>query len=299
MHAEGPEVFQALIATDPSVRPLIDRLDRTQRSPAWDDAKRGAHHGIIPTSEPAALSRMSEKERAVYQLIRAHYLAQFAPHHEYDRTVAQLICAGESLTAHGKRIREIGWRNLTEAREAADEADADSPRSQALPALRSGTSCAVAGVTVKALKTRPPKLYTQGELIQAMKGIAHSVSDPRLKQKLKDTTGIGTEATRAGIIQGLIRRGYLIQKGQTLRASESAFLLVDAVPEAIADPGMTAIWEQALERIAAGELSLETFVEKQSAWVAKLVRYHANVPLRLRDCGHRSLGHAAEKSRHR
>jgi DNA topoisomerase-3 len=76
-------------------------------------------------------------------------------------------------------------------------------------------------------------------------------------------------------------------------------LLVDAVPEAIADPGMTAIWEQALERIAAGELSLETFVEKQSAWVAKLVRSHANVPLRLRDCGHRSLEHSAEKSRHR
>src|SRR6185437_2133225 len=99
---------------------------------------------------------------------------------------------------------------------------------------------------------------------------ARWVSDPRLKQKLKDTTGIGTEATRAGIIQGLIRRGYLIQKGQTLRASESACLLVDAVPEAIADPGMTAIWEQALERIAAGELSLEEFLEKQSTWVKQL-----------------------------
>ena len=299
MHAEVPQVLEALIATDPSVRPLIDGLDRTQRSRAWDDAKLGAHHGIIPTNEPAALSRMSEKERALYQLIRAHYLAQFAPHHEYERTVAQLTCSGESLTAHGKRIREIGWRSLVEAREAADEADADGPRSQALPALRQGTSCAVAGVTVKALKTRAPKLYTQGGLIQAMKGIAHSVSDPRLRQKLKETTGIGTEATRAGIIQGLIRRGYLIQKGQTLRASESGFLLVDAVPEAIADPGMTAIWEQALERIAAGELSLETFVEKQSAWVAKLVRSHANVPLRLRNFGRRSLEHSAERSRHR
>jgi DNA topoisomerase-3 len=233
---------------------------------------------------------MSEKERAVYQLIRAHYLAQFAPHHEYDHTVAQLTCAGESLTAHGKRICEIGWRSLIEAREAADEADADTPRSQALPALRSGTSCAVAGVEVRALKTRPPKLYTQGELVQAMKGIARSVSDPRLKEKLKDTAGIGTEATRAGIIQGLIRRGYLIQKGRVLRASEAAFTLIDAVPEAIADPAMTAIWEQALEAIAAGELSLETFVEKQSAWVAKLVRSHANIPLRLRDYPARNRG---------
>jgi DNA topoisomerase-3 len=285
MLAEVPAVLEALIDSDPGIRPLIATLVREQRSRAWDDAKLGAHHGIIPTTEPTALSRMSEPERAVYQLIRAHYLAQFAPHHEYDRTVAQLTCSGESLTAHGKRVREVGWRSLMDAKEAADEADADAPRTQPLPALRPGTSCAVAGVSVKALKTRPPKPYTQGELVQAMKGIGRFVSDPRLKLKLKDTTGIGTEATRAGIIQGLIRRGYLIQKGQALRASESAFLLIDAVPEAIADPGMTAIWEQALERIAAGELSLETFVEKQSAWVAKLVRSHANVPLRLTRSG--------------
>ena len=214
MHAEVPEVLQALIATDPGVRPLIDPLDRTRRSRAWDDAKLGAHHGIIPTTEPAALSRMSEKERAVYQLIRAHYLAQFAPHHEYDRTVAQLMCSGESLTAHGKRICEIGWRSLIDAREAADEADADAPRSQALPALRSGTSCAVAGVTVKALKTRPPKPYTQGELIQAMKGIARWVSDPRLKQKSQGHHRHRHRGDPRRIIQGLIRRGYLIQKGR-------------------------------------------------------------------------------------
>jgi DNA topoisomerase-3 len=290
MHAEVPDVLEALIATDPGVRPLIDTLDRTRRSRAWDDAKLGAHHGIIPTTEPTTLSRMSETERDVYQLIRAHYLAQFAPHHEYDRTVAQLTCAGQSLRAHGKQICEIGWRRLSDTREATDEADADAPRSQALPALRSGTSCAVAGVTVKALKTRPPKPYTQGELIQAMKGVARWVSDPRLKQKLKDTSGIGTEATRAGIIQGLIRRGYLIQSGRILCASEAAFTLIDAVPEAIADPAMTAIWEQALDRIAAGELSLDTFVEKQSAWVAKLVASHANAPLRLQSLGARRRG---------
>src|SRR6185312_12945738 len=100
-----------------------------------------------------------------------------------------------------------------------------------------------------------------------------------LEAETKDTAGLGTEATRAGIIQGLIRRGYLIQKRRALRASEAAFLLVDAVPEAIADPGTTAIWEQALERIAAGELSLEEFLEKQSTWVKQLVRTYANAPM--------------------
>ncbi|MGH8269975.1 MAG: DNA topoisomerase, partial [Steroidobacteraceae bacterium] len=256
MLAEVPAVLEALLASDPALPPLINTIDRTRRSRAWDDAKLGAHHGIIPTTEPTALSRMSERERAVYQLIRAHYLAQFLSPHEYDRTVAQLTCGTETLEAHGKRTRIIGWRSVVEATEASD-GDADDSRSQVLPALRPGTTCALAGVEVKALKTRAPKPYTQGELIQAMKGVARFVRDPRLKQTLKDTSGLGTEATRAGIIQGLIRRGYLIQKGRALRASQSAFTLIDAVPPAIADPGTTAIWEQALERIAAEDLSLE------------------------------------------
>ena len=94
MLAEVPAVLDALLATDPGLRPLIDQLDRTQRSRAWSDSKVTSHHGIIPTLEPTNLSAMSEKERAVYALIRAHYLAQFLPHHEFDRTVALLTCGG-------------------------------------------------------------------------------------------------------------------------------------------------------------------------------------------------------------
>ncbi|MEG6992423.1 DNA topoisomerase, partial [Pseudomonas aeruginosa] len=88
MFAEVPTVLDSLVKTDPLLRPIMDQLDRTQRSRAWNDAKVSAHHGIIPTLEPANLSTMSEKELAVYRLIRAHYLAQFLPHHEFDRTVA-------------------------------------------------------------------------------------------------------------------------------------------------------------------------------------------------------------------
>lgn len=285
MLAEAPAVLGALVATDLALAPLLNTIDRTRRSRAWDDAKLGAHHGIIPTTEPVAISSMSEKELSVYQLIRAHYLAQFLASHEYDRTVAQLTCGTETLEAHGKRIRVIGWRSVVEATDSSDGEAADDLRSQSLPPLQPGTTCARAGVQLKALKTRAPKPYTQGELIQAMKGVARFVSDPRLKQKLKDTAGLGTEATRAGIIQGLIRRGYLIQKGRALRAAEMAFLLVDSVPEAITDPGTTALWEQALERIAAGDLSLEAFLEKQSTWVRQLVRSHGNAPLRLTRSG--------------
>ena len=115
-----------------------------------------------------------------------------------------------------------------------------------------------------------------------MKTVAKFVTDPRLKQKLRDTTGIGTEATRANIINGLIGRGYLVKKGRAVRASDAAFTLIDAVPSAIADPGTTAVWEQALDMIEAGQMALDTFIEKQSVWVGQLVQQYRGATLSLK-----------------
>ncbi|MDR0578695.1 MAG: DNA topoisomerase III [Candidatus Accumulibacter sp.] len=275
MFSEVPTVLASLVQTDPGLSSLVDRLDPTQRSRAWDDGKISAHHGIIPTLEPAKLSAMSEKERAVYRLIRAHYLAQFLPHHEYDRTKAVLSANGETLQANGKRVIVLGWREAL----AQDTEEEPNRQGQVLPQLSKEASCAIDAVETKALKTLPPKPYTQGELVKAMKTVAKLVADPRLKQKLKETTGIGTEATRAGIISGLLERGYLVKKGRAIRASDAACTLIDAVPAAIADPGMTAIWEQALDRIAAREMTLDDFTAKQAAWVAQLVEQHRHADL--------------------
>lgn len=282
MFAEVSTVLDALLATDPSLQPLLHTLDRTQRSRAWNDAKVTAHHGIIPTLEATRLSAMSDAERAVYRLIRSHYLAQFLPDYEYDRTLAQLSCTDSMLHARGKQTIARGWRVAFDGEFKDADGDETETHRQILPALSVGDRCGLAGVELKALKTLPPKPYTQGELIAAMKGVARFVTDPRLKQKLKDTTGIGTEATRAGIIQGLINRGYFLQKGRSLCASPAAFTLIDAVPNAISDPGTTAVWEQALDLIAAGKMTLDEFVAKQSAWVAQLVRDHANASLSFR-----------------
>lgn len=267
MHAEASTVLDSLLKTDPSLRPIIDQLDRTQHSRSWNDAKVSAHHGIIPTLEPANLSAMSEKELAVYRLIRAHYLAQFLPPHEFDRTTARFSCGDQTLQAVGKQVVVPGWR-LVLAEPQPDDAGDDAA---VLPALHQGLACQVAGVDLKALKTLPPRPYTQGELVKAMKNVAKLVSDPRLKQKLKDTVGIGTEATRANIIGGLLSRGYLLKKGRAIRASDAAFTLIDTVPAAIADPGTTAVWEQVLDMIETGQLALDTFIDKQAAWVTQLI----------------------------
>ncbi|MDT7821463.1 DNA topoisomerase III [Xanthomonas hortorum] len=281
MFAEVPIVLDSLLKTDFSLRPIIDQLDRTQRSRAWNDAKVSAHHGIIPTLEPANLSAMSEKELAVYKLIRAHYLAQFLPHHEFDRTVANLSCGQQTLTATGKQVVVKGWRLVLAEPQPEEDSDT-AARSQVLPALREGVSCQVADVDLKALKTQPSRPYTQGELVKSMKGVAKLVSDPRLKQKLKDTVGIGTEATRANIISGLIARGYLMKKGRAIRASDAAFTLIDAVPAAIADPRTSAVWEQALDMIEAGQLTLDVFIGKQAAWISQLITQYASASLSIK-----------------
>jgi DNA topoisomerase-3 len=285
MLAEAPTVLEALLKSDPGLRPLIDRLDRTLRSRAWNDSKVTAHHGIIPTQEPANLAALTGKERAVYGLIRAHYLAQFLPDHEFDRTTLMLSADDQSLRATGKQIVVTGWKrtliNGDDERTDSGGAD-DEARGQSLPKLPEGARCPIEQLELKALKTQAPKPFTQGELVKAMKGVARLVTDPRLKQKLKETTGIGTEATRAGIISGLLARGYLVKQGRSVLASETAMTLIDAVPAAIADPGTTALWEQALDMIEAGQLTLEAFVRQQSSWITQLIRQYRNTPLSIR-----------------
>lgn len=279
-HAEAPAILAALGRADPSLAPLQPHLQAQRRSRAWNDAKVSAHHGIIPTAAALDPARLPPKHKSVYVLIRARYLAQFLPNHEYDRTQADFDCAGQALRAVGKQIVEPGWRRaLPEA--LTPPKGREAPVAQVLPSLHEGQLCEVAGVNLKDLWTQPPKPFTEGDLIKAMKNVAKLVDDPRLKQKLKDTTGIGTEATRAGIIQGLLDRGYLVKQGKALSATPAAFSLIDAVPRAIADPGTTAIWEQALDMVQSGEMSLEAFVAKQSAWMSKQVERCSGMSLRI------------------
>ncbi|EPN6724061.1 DNA topoisomerase III [Pseudomonas putida] len=274
---EVPRVLHALAAADPPLGQRCKELDRTRRSRAWNSSKVTAHHGIIPTAVMIPLDQLSERERAVYTLIRARYLAQFLPHHEYLKTLVQLRSQADQLVARGKQIQGRGWKAVI------DEADASEPteQTQRLPTLQEGASVGVRDAKVNTQRTQPPKPYTEGTLVKAMKTIANQVADVRLKQTLKDSIGIGTEATRAAIIQGLIDHGYLTKKKRSLAASAAAHTLIEAVPRVVADPVMTAVWEQALARIETGQLSIEAFLAKQSAWLTQVVRSQASLNLQL------------------
>lgn len=268
MLADVPQVFRALSMSLPACKPLLAACNPQQKSRAWNDANITAHHGIIPTMQTADISKMSDDERRVFDLICRHYIAQFLPLHEADKTQIRLRCGAHHLLAKGNVVIVSGWKL------ASGDADASSTNSddtQSLPALVKGEQCPISGTTITPLQTRPPEHYTEGTLIAAMKNAARFVTDERLKQRLKDSAGLGTEATRAGIIETLLKRGFIHKQKRHLLATDSARELMAMLPEIVKDPGMTALWEQALDEIAAGKLPLAVFLQKQSTWIEAMV----------------------------
>ncbi len=134
-------------------------------------------------------------------------------------------------------------------------------------------------------KRRLSALFTEGTLIEAMKQVSRYVTDPRLEAKLRETTGIGTNATRAGIIKSLLDQESSLCKRVnviSLQPVKRHYLLA-AVPAAISNPGTTAIWEQALDMVESGELTLDDFVTKQSTWIAGIVNKYQQQPFNILD----------------
>lgn len=269
---DAERIVTVLLHSDKALSPLRQRLDTSRRSRVWNDSKITAHHGIIPTTTTCDLAKLSEVERNVYDLIRRHYLAQFLPAHEYDQTEVRVELTGETFVTSGRHVRVEGWRVLF-PRAASDEGDKESPARPSLPALREGESCRSTSLEVLARQTTPPKPFTEGTLIAAMKQAARFVTDERLKARLKETAGIGTEATRAGIIETLLKRDFIKRQKRVLVSTPTGRQLIDTLPSVITDPGMTALWEQTLDEVAAGRLALQDFMARQTSMVEKLVQH--------------------------
>lgn len=267
MHDEAGPVLDAMNRTDSDFAEAIRAADPTRRSKAWNNKKISAHHAIIPTTKPSELGQMSAKERRLYEMIRTRYLAQFYDDHEYDRTVLAIEVAGAAFRATGKLVIAEGWKAIKRS-SATEDDKADNVR---LPTLDRGDRCRVIDQQIQAKQTKPPAHYTEGTLIGAMKNIASQITDERLRRILKDTAGLGTEATRSGIIATLIQRGFLASKKKQLVSTDAGRALISILPPAITNPDTTAAWEQALDEISAGRMTLDDFVSRQVTWVRKAV----------------------------
>lgn len=275
--AESATVLAAIAASDPVMAHLVGMADPARRSRAWDDRKITAHHAIIPTAARVHVDDMSETDRRVYDLIRRRYVAQFFAAHEFDRTRIEILIEAMQLCAVGRVPVVTGWRVVI-GRASDDETDDDQTQ---LPPLKQGNPVRCLSAEVERKQTQPPVRYTEGTLIQAMKSVGRQVQDAKLKQVLKETSGIGTEATRAAIIETLLARAYIERRGKKkhLLSTPKGRALIAAVPDAVKDSATTAVWEQALDGIAQGKAALEPFLARQCDVIsAVLGRLKAQAP---------------------
>ncbi|MBF0358420.1 MAG: DNA topoisomerase III [Magnetococcales bacterium] len=277
-----PGVLAAISQSDQAFTKIIQGADISLRSKAWNDKKITAHHGIIPTTARVNIGAMSQDEFRLYDLVRRHYIAQFYPAFEFDRTVIDSKIEAELFRASGRVERILGWKDVLRSEsQNSKKASKDKQRSeQKLPPVEKDDIVEVEKAKIEEKKTKPPPRYSEGTLIGAMKSVGRLVEDKRLRKILRESSGIGTEATRASIIENLLTRKLLVTEGKkNLVSMPVARALIDMLPHSVTDPATTAVWEQALDDIAYGEGTLEGFLDKSTTWINRLV---ANVKERER-----------------
>lgn len=276
---EAPNILNTIAKALPALSGLVQQADASIVSPAWDEKKLGEHHAIIPTASIPNMSELSALEKEIYEAISKRYLAQFFPECEVDKATIELDAGGHLWGAKGRVIRVAGWRAVYQSDpEDEDEDDGDEDSGE-LPKLTVGDTHPAKDPKYTEKFTTPPPRYTQGTLLNAMEHVHKLVSDPAEKKMLKSVEGIGRAATRANIISTLIKRGLLELNKKTIFPSDNATMLVNVVNKHLTDPGLTARWEQALDAVAVGKLTLQAFQQKQETWVQQLVSAAAATPL--------------------
>ncbi|AOV97180.1 DNA topoisomerase III [Edwardsiella hoshinae] len=243
-HFAGRHAVMAAIASHAPELADLAAVDAERHNRCWDDSKVDAHHAIIPTARGGNVS-LSADERNIYQLVARQYLMQFCPDAQYRKCVIDLAIAGGKFCAKARFLAAPGWRALLGAKERDDE-DEGMP----LPVVARDDVLHCEHGELMARQTQPPRPFTDATLLSAMTGIARFVQDKSLKKILRATDGLGTEATRAGIIELLFRRGFLEKKGRNIHASEAGKALIHCLPEMAGRPDMTAHWESTLTKIS-------------------------------------------------
>lgn len=269
-HADAPRVLAAVKHVNPGLAGLVDGTDAAIKSKTWDDSKITAHHGIIPTMHQGSAAGLSDKERSIYDLIVRAYLAQFYPVYEYMSTVVGVDVSGETFRASGQVVTRNGWRDVytvDEADEGGDGGDKDASDSQTLPPMKQSDDVACLKATRNDSKTKPPARFTEGTLQRAMENIHKFVTEAEHKKMLRDGDGIGTSATRASIISELKRREFLETKGKQIISTTLGRSLVDALPEVVKSPVLTALYERMLKGIEQGTSEQDAFIAKQEQFI--------------------------------
>ena len=267
---DAAEILKNLAAADTALARFVEQADLSIKSRAWNDKKISAHHAIIPTTVGTKLSALSEKEKNLYMLIAKSYIAQFYPVQEFLSTKVELSAGGEMFTASGKVILQQGWKSLYQNDAKKDDVENEEEQ-QSLSDMQQGDSVEFAGGKIVEGVTKPPARFTPATLLKAMKEIHKYVHDKELAASLKECSGIGTEATRAGMIDELEKRGFIKKAGKNFVPTEIASSMCRILPESLIYPDLTARWEDALDKIGKKEMSLADFGAQQKRFLDELL----------------------------
>ncbi|MDR9425891.1 MAG: DNA topoisomerase III [Marinobacter sp.] len=254
--SQADQVIRAVSRVNPELEPLTEKLDTARRSAAWNDKKVDAHHAIIPTSRPTPNGKLTAAETKIYGLISRYYLMQFAENAIHREGRLTVNVQKHRFRASETAVVQAGWKAL----EIRRKEDNNEPQKPPLPKLDKSEPVICDNAEVKERKTQPPQHFTDATLLSAMTNIARFVADAELRKTLRDTDGLGTEATRAAILDTLFKRDYLYREKRFIRATDKGKALISALPDSIRTPDRTAVWEASLESIRRGEADPRQFI---------------------------------------
>jgi DNA topoisomerase-3 len=236
-----------------------------------DDSKVTDHYAIIPTYVTADLSKLDEETRNIYNLIVKRFLAIFYPAAEYNTVRVETAVGTELFITNSKTLNELGWKEIYDVASKKEEDLSESPIQQ----LIKKEKCDVTGFSLEEKETKPPSRFTDGSLILTMEKAGKYIENEELREQIK-TCGIGTSATRAGIIKKLADIGHIKinSKTQIVTPEPKGEAVVDLVrhtAKELLNPILTASWEKGLFMIENREISEEIFEEKLTKYITRTI----------------------------
>jgi DNA topoisomerase-3 len=245
-----------------------------------DDKKVTDHHAVIPTKQRIKSDALSPDEKRVYDLVARRFLAAFFPDAELERTTVVTEVEGERFITRGTVVLKAGWREVEPpgrggpraAEEGAKKSGEDDEEESAeLPPLKAKDPAEVLGAEAQAKQTKAPPRYSESSLLGAMETAGKKVEDEELRLAMKEA-GLGTPATRASIIETLLKREYVTREKKSLVATAKGAALVKMLPSPLLKSAeLTGRWEQKLSRMARREYELDSFMVEVRAMVTELV----------------------------
>ena len=255
-----------------------------------NNAKVTDHHAIIPTVqlENQDLTELPESEQKIIRLVSVRLLSATGEKHIYDETSVTLTCEGFEFKAKGKTVVQDGWKSVERCfKETLKSKEKDEPE-RSLPSLNEKDILSSVDASVTEHYTSPPRPYTEDSLLSAMETAGNAEFDDDTEKK-----GLGTPATRAGIIEKLVKGGFVERKGKSLVPTKDGNNLVCVLPEQITSPSMTAEWENTLMQIERGNADADKFLSGIVGMTSELVKAYpflSDAKANRFDTGRESIG---------